>query len=279
MSDKNPLISQSVVVSRSVFLKLGGSLITDKTRARAARHEAIARLAHEVRQAMDAARDLRLLIGHGSGSFGHWAAKPYGTRQGVHTPAQWRGYAEVAAAAARLNRIVTDAFLQVGVPVLSLQPSASARCHDGTLQALDTHPVHTALARGLVPLVYGDVAFDDVRGGTIISTEDIFLYLAHELHPARILLLGEVSGVLGSDGAVIPRITPADLPTLQIALAGSAGVDVTGGMADKVARMVKLVERHPHTTVHILTGTEPGLLTRALLGAASHVGTSIVASD
>jgi len=269
----DPFTSQSAVV----FLKLGGSLITDKTRAYTARHDDLTRLAGQVRQALDEAPHLRLLIGHGSGSFGHWAARPYGTRQGVHTPARWRGYAEVAAAAARLNRIVTDTFLEAGVPVLSVQPSASARCRDYVLEYLDTRPIHAALARGLVPLVYGDVALDDVHGGTIISTEDIFLYLADELRPARILLLGEVDGVLDSDGAVIPRITPADLPTLRKTLTGSEGVDVTGGMADKVARMVELVQRYPETCVHILTGTRPGLLARALIETELRVGTRIEA--
>ena len=266
-------MSQSAVV----FLKLGGSLITDKTRAYTARHDDLTRLAGEVRQALDAAPDLRLLVGHGSGSFGHWAARPHGTRQGVRTPAQWRGYAEVAAAATRLNHIVTDTFLEAGVPVLSVQPSASARCHDYALEYLDTRPIHAALARGLVPLVYGDVALDDVHGGTIISTEDIFLYLTQELRPARILLLGEVEGVLDSGGAVISRITPADLPTLREMLGGSEGVDVTGGMADKVERMVELVQRYPETCVHILTGTEPGLLARVLLEAKLRVGTRIEA--
>jgi len=255
--------SHSVVV----FVKLGGSLITDKTRPHTARYETIARLASEIRQVLDAVPDLGLLIGHGSGSFGHWAARPYGTRQGVRTSAQWHGYADVAAAAARLNHIVTATFLETGVPVLSIQPSASARCHDGALEYLDTHPIHAALARGLVPLVYGDVAFDDARGGTIISTEDIFLHLASDLHPARILLLGEVDGVLGPDGTVVPNITPADVPALRKALGGSGGVDVTGGMADKVARMVELVQHHPETCVHILSGAEPGLLAHVLLDA------------
>jgi len=261
-----------------VFLKLGGSLITDKTRAYTTRHEVIARLADEVRQALDAAPDLRLLIGHGSGSFGHWAAKPYGTRQGVHTPAQWRGYAEVAAAAARLNRIVADAFLDAGVSTLSVQPSASARCRDGVLEHLNTRPIRTALAQRLVPLVHGDVGLDDVRGGTIISTEDIFFYLAGELHPSRILLLSQVDGVLGPDGTLLPRITPPDLPTLHPSLTDARGVDVTGGMADKVTRMVELVKRHPQIKVHILTGTEPGLLTRALLDATLCAGTQITAN-
>ncbi|MBU0703726.1 MAG: isopentenyl phosphate kinase family protein [Chloroflexi bacterium] len=261
----------------AIFFKLGGSLITDKTSSYTARRDCLARLANEVRRALDAAPGLRLLIGHGSGSFGHWAARPYGTRQGVRTPDQWRGYAEVAAAAARLNRIVSDAFLEAGVPVLSVQPSASARCHDYSLEYLDTHPIQAALAHGLVPLVHGDVALDDARGGTIISTEDIFLYLADELRPVRILLLGEVEGVLNAQGDVIPRITPADLPTLRETLTGSAGVDVTGGMEDKVTRMVELVQLHPATCVHIFSGTVPGLLTRVLLDSTLRVGTRIAA--
>ncbi len=262
-------------MKRIVFLKLGGSLITDKTRAYTARRDNLIRLAGEVRHARDAIPDLKLLVGHGSGSFGHWAARPYGTRQGVRTPTQWRGYAEVAAAAARLNRIVTDAFLEAGVPVLSVQPSASARCHDYTLEYMDTRPIHTALAQGLVPLIYGDVALDDVHGGTIISTEDIFCYLADELRPARILLLGETEGVLDAEGNVIPRIAPADLFILQETLGGSTGVDVTGGMADKVARMVDLVQRHPETEVRILAGGAAGLLTRVLLDDRLPAGTRI----
>jgi isopentenyl phosphate kinase len=260
-----------------VFLKLGGSLITDKDRPYAAREEVIAHLATEVRQVLDALPALALLVGHGSGSFGHWAARPYTTRRGVRTPAQWIGYAHVAAAAAKLNRIVTDTFLAAGVPVLSLPPSASARCRNYTLTELNTDPIHAALAHSLVPLLYGDVALDDVHGGTIVSTEDIFVYLADEFSPTRILLLGEVPGVLGPQGSVVPRITPSTLSEFATVLAGSAGVDVTGGMADKVARMVELVQRHPATVVHILSACQPGTLARALQDPALPIGTRIMA--
>ena len=257
------------------FVKFGGSLITDKTRAYTARRETIRGLAEEVRRSLEAEPDLRLLLGHGSGSFGHWAAEPYGTRKGVTTSREWRGYAKVAAAAARLNRVVTDAFLEAGVPVLSVQPSASARCRDGELVGLETRPIQEALGHGLVPLVYGDVALDEIRGGTIASTEDLFVYLADGMRPDRILLLSRVPGVLGVDDEVIPQITPARLPRLREMLSGSEAVDVTGGMADKVERMVELVVRHPETTVRILTGTQAGLLTRCLVDEGIEVGTLI----
>ena len=258
-----------------VLLKLGGSLITDKTRPYTPLPAVIRRLSEEISQALQASPELRLLLGHGSGSFGHQAASVYHTRQGVQTAAEWRGYAQVAAAAARLNRLVTDNLLEAGVPVVSLQPSASARCRDGRLVYLDTAPISRALAHGLTPLLYGDVSLDETRGGTIISTEDIFVYLAEHLTPQRVVLAGQTPGVLDGNGEVIPLITPAGLAEVRAALSGSHGVDVTGGMADKVAQMAALVERYPGLSVQVISGTTPGLVRRALLEQHTVSGTVI----
>ena len=57
------------------FVKLGGSLITDKRVENSFRAEAAARVAAEIQSALAQNPDLRLLIGHGSGSFGHVAAQ------------------------------------------------------------------------------------------------------------------------------------------------------------------------------------------------------------
>lgn len=114
-----------------IFLKLGGSLITDKRQTETVRHEVLTRLATELAAVRMANPHIRLIVAHGSGSFGHVYAKRYGTRAGVHTPAEWMGFALTADAAARLNRLVISALLQAGVPAWSLQPSALLRCVDG----------------------------------------------------------------------------------------------------------------------------------------------------
>jgi isopentenyl phosphate kinase len=258
------------------FLKLGGSLITDKKVESEFRAEVMARLAKEVRAALDQQPDLQLLIGHGSGSFGHFAAQQHGTMNGVHTPAQWRGFTEVATVAAELNYLVARELHRAGVPVWRLQPSASARCRDGVLLHLELAPVRAALERGITPLVYGDVALDEVRGGTIISTETVFDYLARHLPVQRIVLFGDVAGVYDDDGMIIPRITPREWETLQSALAGSAGVDVTGGMFTKVRDMLTLVQTVPGLQVRIVDGTQPDLLLNTLTGR-TEAGTLISA--
>ncbi len=262
----------------TIFLKLGGSIITDKTQAEHARVDVIRRLAREVRAALDARPGLRLVLGHGSGSFGHVAAKKHGTRDGVRDAAGWIGFAEVAASAARLNRIVTDVFVEARVPVVSLPPSASARCEDGRLVQLDTTALHAHVRHGLVPLVQGDVALDSVRGATIVSTEDVFVYLANEIDPDRALLAGEVAGVYPSadmTGHVIALITPATFEQYASALSGSHGVDVTGGMAAKVRQLIAWVRAHPRLSARIFSAAEAGTLERGLIDPGAPIGTEI----
>jgi isopentenyl phosphate kinase len=262
-------------MSDLIFLKLGGSLLTDKTEKEALRAQTLARLAAEIAAARAAKPDLSLVLGHGSGSFGHVAAAKYGTRHGVRSPAEWFGFAEVSDAAARLNRHVVGELLAAGVPAVGLPPSASAEVADGQIVKFASGPVEAALAVGLLPIVFGDVAFDTVRGGTIISTEEILAFLADTLRPTWFLLAGETAGVLDSAGHVIPRITPDKLAHIQTALGGSRGTDVTGGMAAKVSAMMALVETRPDLAVRIFSGLDPGLLGRLLVDPSLPFGTSL----
>jgi len=253
----------------TVFLKLGGSLITDKTVPRTARPETLARLMGEIAAARAARPELRLLLGHGSGSFGHVEAQKYGTRAGVRTAEQWRGFAEVQAVAALLNRLVVDAAREAGLPVINCPPSASAVCRDGLIESLAIAPIEAALAHGLVPVVHGDVAVDVVRGGTIVSTEDVFKYLAPRLRPHRILLAGIERGVLTHwpDGEVIAEITGATGGSAY-RVSGSHAADVTGGMESKIRETLAMVAGAPGCEALIFSGEAPGQVGRALLGEA-----------
>lgn len=260
-------------MSDLLFLKLGGSLLTDKKGVEAVRTDVLDRLAREIAQAREAAPKISLLIGHGSGSFGHVAAAHYGTQGGVSDPDGWRGFAAVSAAAARLHHLVRDALLQHNVPVIGLQPSASAICENGQLVGMALRPISAALEAGLVPVVYGDVAFDRVRGGSIVSTEEILTYLAKRLSPSWLLLAGETAGVLDQAGRVVPTITPLNLEAVRPALGASRGTDVTGGMASKVQAMLALAKNELGLKVRIFSGMEAGNLGTVLVNPSAPLGT------
>ncbi|MBN1373182.1 MAG: hypothetical protein JW987_14695 [Anaerolineaceae bacterium] len=254
-----------------IFLKLGGSLITDKDSPRTPRREVLARLAAEIAAARAARPELRLVIGHGSGSFGHVPARKHNTRQGVRTPAQWLGFAEVWQDARALNQIVVEALLDAGLPVIALPPSATLLATDGAPQLPSAQFFTRALHAGLIPLVNGDVAFDTVRGGTILSTEDAFTALAPVLRPARILLAGLEAGVWDDFPActhLLAEITPQTLSTAASGISGSASVDVTGGMLEKVNLMLRLSAQIPGLDAFIFSGLQAGAVQSALLGDA-----------
>ena len=252
-----------------VFLKLGGSLITDKTRPYTPRPEKLDLLAVEIASALRENPDLHLVLGHGSGSFGHEAASRHDTRRGVSGPAAWHGFAEVWYQASALNRLVVEALRRAGLPVVTFSPAASVTSHDGKVLIWNDYPIRAALSNGLLPVIHGDVAFDETRGGTILSTEDLFAHLVHQLHPQRILLAGREVGVWADFPArtrLLREITPGSLGRQASALGGAAGTDVTGGMYSKVTGMLALVEQVPDLEIVIFSGEQPGNVLRALHG-------------
>lgn len=279
-------------MQKSTFLKLGGSLITDKTRPYTPRLERLAELAGEIARARSVAPGLSLVLGHGSGSFGHAAAKKYGTKEGTTTPLRlrpdspslsrgdaargeeqeagyWRGFAEVSYQASALNRLVMEALHTAGVPALALGPIAAVLADEGKVLRWELGPLRAALAAGLIPVVYGDVVFDQTQGGTILSTEDLFAQLARELQPQRILLAGLETAVWADfPGRTLraERITPASFAEIERGLGASWAADVTGGMDSKVRQMLNLVQELPQLTVQIFSGEEPGNVERALAG-------------
>jgi isopentenyl phosphate kinase len=115
----------------------------------------------------------------------------------------------------------------------------------GKVESWDLGTLQQALERDLLPVIHGDVTFDRGLGGTILSTEDLFTYLVGQLHPARILLAGNESGVWAdypNNTHLLSEITPQGFTEIEARLGGSASTDVTGGMAEKVRQVIAMVE-------------------------------------
>jgi isopentenyl phosphate kinase len=275
-----------------VFLKLGGSLITDKTQPYTPLLDVMDDLALQIKTALQTHPNLRLVLGHGAGSFGHVPASEYKTRDGLPpqpTPLThrerdeteenyWKGFAEVWYQASSLNRYVMKALHNVGVRAIALPPSASVIASSGQVSVWETTPLRMALAAGIVPVVFGDTVFDEARGGTILSTEDLFMSLAAALGPERILLAGLEAAVWADfpeRTKIVEKITPQSFHEIKAGVGKSAAADVTGGMESKVKQMLDLVTANPDMIVQIFSGAEPGNIVRALTGET--LGTLITA--
>lgn len=267
-----------------IFLKLGGSLITDKSRPYTPRQDVLKSLASQIAEQRESCPNLRIVLGHGSGSFGHTAAKEYKTRDGISPSlpeeigSYWQGFAEVWFQASRLNRFVIDALREAGIPGMTFSPAASVWGENGQVLKWDISRINVALENEILPVVHGDVVFDQVKGGTILSTEELFEHLTRVMRPKRILLAGLEDAVYAdfpSRGQKIWELTRSSFNEIRQGVGESRHADVTGGMLSKVEQMLKLAEEIPGLSIQIFSGEKPGNLEKALKGA--HIGTLISA--
>ncbi|HET6845777.1 MAG TPA: isopentenyl phosphate kinase [Anaerolineales bacterium] len=268
-----------------IFLKLGGSLITEKAQRYTVRTDKLVSLAQELRQAMTEAPDLRIVLGHGSGSFGHFAFldhlnpsmfPPSIQARDRSESAYWNGVAEVWYRASQLNRHVMDALHTAGIPSISLAPSAAATTNSGEISVWEIRPLRAALSSGMLPVIFGDIVGDPVLGAKVLSTEALMWHLAEELRPSRILLAGLEESVWADfprRSTPIARISASNLARVAGSLGASEGPDVTGGMKSKVEEMVQLAQAVPGLRVQIFSGETAGNLRRALGGEL--LGTTI----
>jgi isopentenyl phosphate kinase len=257
-----------------IFLKLGGSLITEKARAETALPEVIQVLLEDLKVWLDANPQSKVLLGHGSGSFGHYAAAKHNTRLGVNTSQEWQGFIEVWQSARKLNQIVLEIGLDLGLNLISFPPSACLLSENRQVKSWNLQPIQAALTHNLIPLVYGDVVFDDILGGTIFSTEELFTHLALNLKPNRILLAGIEEAVYADFPQKQKPIRSIDKDiALESYIQESQNQDVTGGMRSEVSEMQKLCRITPGLKIEIFRAARPGELCSALNG--KHSGTII----
>jgi isopentenyl phosphate kinase len=251
-----------------IFVKLGGSLITDKSVAFTEKPDVIRRLAQEIHSARG--KGAKIVVGHGGGSYPHETATKYQTHKGLISKESTKGLALVQDAASRLNRIVVKALLDAGENAISVQPSSF--CIAKNIKIVDgyTRPIEKMLESGMLPVVYGDVGMDLAQGCCILSTEEIFSFLAKSLKPERIIMAGKVNGVFTADpnkdksAKIIPEITQKNFPDIKKYLTSSDGIDVTGGMLHKAKLCLELA--NAGSECEIINGLKPGNLEKALSG-------------
>jgi len=248
-----------------ILIKLGGSLITDKAKAFTAREKVIRRLGEEIRKAVG---KTKIIIGHGSGSFGHSVAAKYQTQKGIINSKSVKGFPLVADAARKINEIVIDIFLAKKLPVVSFSPLSFLFTDNRKLQSKLLMPLAKSLEIGLIPVIYGDVIMDERTGFCIYSGEKVLNVIAQELnknYDITIIYCGETDGVYDASGETIAKINPQNFPNFKKNIGGSASIDVTGGMLHKVEESLLIAKELGIKTL-IINGMVKRNLQKAILG-------------
>ncbi len=221
-------------MSERLILKLGGSVITDKSAGCAVDKARLASIAG----AVAGARAGGILVIHGAGSCGHPEAKRYHLDKGVEA-GETEGIFVTHKAVSSLNEAVVLALRKKGVAAVGIHPLHTGIADNGRLVGFECRHLEKMLRLKMVPVIHGDVVMDLSRGACIVSGDQLVRYLAVALKISRVGLATDVPGVLDGD-VVVPKITRKTVPDLQIG--NSSHTDVTGGMRGKIDELLGLAD-------------------------------------
>ena len=223
-----------------MLIKLGGSVITDKSQYRRFDKDAVSRLCREIAQSGKQA-----VVVHGAGSFGHILAKRYSLQDGYTSKEQIPAVAMVQHDVRELSSMVVKELIEAGMPAVSVPPGSCFVMDDGKLVIGDEEPIRSLLKMGIMPVLFGDVVMDRKKGFGICSGDQAMYALSRMLRPEKAVFVSDIDGLYTSDPKEDPdaRLIPEVTEEVLARLSTEQSVDdVTGGVAGKMREMLDMCE-------------------------------------
>ena len=263
-----------------VILKLGGGLITDKSRLCTSKPSVIRNLAETVSKL--ASLGYRIIVVHGAGSYGHLKAKRWKLHEGMiegYKPEHDDGILDQNAAVESvrndmliLNQEVIDALESFGL---------ATECHPPHEWASGTGADFTGdlslfnYSDGTIAVTFGDVVrCNDDKIFGILSGDDICYRLGLENYASHMIFaMGGAAGLLTAP----PSHSEAELisvwsPDSEYEGEHHSSIDVTGGINLKIERAAMIAECV--SNVWIVDGEHPIRIEEAIT-CRETVGTKI----
>lgn len=245
-----------------ILIKLGGSVITDKSQYRRFNEEQVARLCKEIAESGKGA-----IIVHGAGSFGHVIAKQYALQNGMVDFRQVGAVAKVQYDVRELSSLVVGELLKVGIPAVSVPPGSCFVMDNGRLIVSDDEAIRLLASIGVMPILFGDVVTDRSKGFGICSGDQVMEAMADIFNPDRIVFVSDIDGLYTADPKVDPdaEFIPVVDRDIVGKVSGTSTVDdVTGGVINKMEAMLNMCNEKRDCV--LVNGTVPGRLLSLLKG-------------
>ena len=196
-------------------------------------------------------------------------AKKYGIVDGFTSDRQIPGFARTHQAMVDLNTIIVKAFLNAGIPAMSVSPSSFIATNDGRISKVDLEIVGRLVVRGVLPVLFGDAVLDRKKGFTILSGDQLAVRLAVSLGAIKLIFGVDVGGIFTSNPKLSPEARLIDRLESEkidgfVKIGESLSTDVTGGMLGKVSEARAAVGEG--VEVQFVNATEPDVILKALKG-------------
>jgi isopentenyl phosphate kinase len=245
-----------------ILVKLGGSVITEKSAYRRYRAGTAKRLCREI-----AASGEDVVLVHGAGSFGHVVAKEFRLNEGKLGDWQVNGLVRCLRDVRDLDKKVCADMEAKGLRPFPVPPSACVTMRNGRLDMLDLGIFRRAMDLGMTPVTYGDMALDSEIGFSVCSGDELMLRLAQNFKFQRAIFCADVDGVCTADPTLDPEaklIPEIDDRTLASLPRTERNADVTGSIYGKIDFMLRMSSLTEECVV--VNGLRPGRLLKAIRG-------------
>ena len=251
-----------------ILLKLGGGLLTDKEKPLSIREDIVKSTIDQIINA-----NVKLILIHGGGSFGHPLAKKYDILEGLNTsvPNQILGLTETHQAMVKFNSYLVNMFLESNYPALSIQPSSIFINDSGNTINKSLDIIEIMLDLNILPILYGDIIFDKQGSFSIISGDQIIFKLCEKLkkyHISKVIFGIEIDGIFintqdnkNKNIKLVPEILSSNLDLLDLADLGKK-IDVTGGIKGKINSIKDICNFN--IPVQILNGLKENYIFKSL---------------
>ncbi|MEM4752154.1 MAG: isopentenyl phosphate kinase [Sulfolobales archaeon] len=251
-------------------VKLGGSIITFKDRPMSIRYDVIKFLASELAEFLKNYPNVRLVLIHGGGSFGH-----YTVRECLNTKGEIdvSCFSKTSYVMTMLNTYLVKEFINAGLKPVSIPPHVIFRREGGQL-IYEPGLIVEYLMRGFMPVLYGDVILGD-QVFEVLSGDTIAWLVAKDLGAKELIFATDVDGLFDKDpkkyldAKLIEFIRADDLTNLNFS---TSDYDVTGSMMLKLMDGLKYGVKG--VKVRIINGLVSGNLYKSLVGSST-VGTVV----
>lgn len=229
------------------LIKFGGSLITDKNTPLKINSSVIDNLTGQIKVIKKENPNINLIIGNGAGSFGHYfAIKHKKNEQFINFDSF--GFSEISYSVRKLNLLIVEKLIKENISGVSFSPSSFIFSKNSKLKNIFINPIISALNQNIIPVIFGDIIFDENLNSAIFSTEKIFKELIKKLKDyyqiKTIVYCSDIDGVYDSQKKVIDKINKKNFLKIKNELKKySQKFDVTGGIIHKIEKSLEITSK------------------------------------
>ena len=245
------------------IIKLGGSVITDKSKKSLFKTNIMNNLSKEIKKA-----NKKCVIVHGAGSFGHILAKKYNLNNGYKDKDQLKGFSETMQMVQVLNSYVLESLNNNGLNAISISPHNILKLKNHEIFNINFEIISDFLKNNFTPVTFGDVVLDEKLGFSICSGDLLIYELSKFFKPEKVIFVLDEDGIFDSNPKInkkaqlLKHVKREDIKKLSTDLNSHA--DVTKGMEGKINIIDKIAKLGIDTI--LLNGNKYDRLYRALLG-------------